>query len=59
MFALISQLPPDGPRCRCVPAEPRSVGEPRQELARMEGAGDCGQAGGHEGRSGWKHYWQG
>lgn len=47
MFALISQLPPDSPRCRapprrggrCVPAEPRRAGEP------TEGTGNGGRAG--------------
>lgn len=67
MFALISQLPPDSPRCRaprrrggrCAPAEPRREGEPGWEPARMEGAGDCGQTGCHKGRRGWKHHWHG
>lgn len=51
MFALISQLPSDSPRCR--------AGRGAPESPRMEGAGDCGQAGCHEGRAGWKHCWRG
>lgn len=53
MFALISQLPPDSPKCRapprrggrCAPAEPRRAGEPRRGpavgQAGMEGAGQA------------------
>lgn len=54
MFTLISQLPPDSPRCRapprrggrCAPAKPQHAGEPSQGpamgQARTEGAGQAG-----------------